>query len=210
MNALTNFQLTVKDVIPENVRKQVGRAAIETVINRIRNAEDVTDSPATPYSAHGPIYIPVARSFRGGGWKAGKAIKGVGSNSAYGYGVSRRFASTRNSAGATIDGYSRTGHSLRFENYSHFKRYLGRSGSRDLEVTGEMLRAIGITENVHASVSIGFDDLKQEMKMKGNQNRSVQWGISPNDMEKLYALLEGILDARAQSMFEQLLRKSTP
>jgi hypothetical protein len=60
VNALTNFQLTVKDVIPENVRKQVGRAAIETVINRIRNAEDVTDSPATPYSAHGPIYIPAA------------------------------------------------------------------------------------------------------------------------------------------------------
>lgn len=212
-NALTGFRIDVKDLLNQTARREIASAAISTVQSRIRNSQDITDSTATPYSQRGPIYIPVVNGLKH--WNSNNPnrgyLRGVGHNKYLRtYGVSKRYTSFAKKNGTSGDGPSRTGNSLRFKNWEHFKKYLGHSGSRDLEVTGKMLRSILVTDNQPFSVSIGFIDDKEEAKMKGNQARSPQFGFSPNDIERIYKAFDEMLDRNAKSIFEQLLRQSAP
>lgn len=197
-NSLQSFTINPKKIFTPTVSNKIGATAIEAIRSRIRDARDISDSPAAPYSPNGPIYIPVVSGHKGRdkfrGRKGGVARQGDG------YGLTRRFANKQN-AHWQSDGYSRTGNSLRFENWQHYKQYLGHRGDRDLEVSGKLLGSIVITEADATHVSIGFVDARQEAIMRGNSARSEQWGLSPEDIKIIDMIVEDIIKQRIEDIF---------
>lgn len=74
-----------------------------------------------------------------------------------------------------------SGKSIKFANRAAYKRALGKSGNRDLQVSGRMLGSIGIVSVTDNSVTIGF--LRQEEEEKGRRNQNIDpwFGLSEQD-----------------------------
>lgn len=72
-----------------------------------------------------------------------------------------------------------------------YAKQKGRSGPRDLLVTGSMLRAMIARRNGHA-VDIVFANAKEARKAFYNHQRYPWFGVSPKDRAKLASLLQRI------------------
>lgn len=93
-----------------------------------------------------------------------------------------------------------TGKSLRFANYSEYKKALGKSGLRDLELSGKMLNAIVIVKQTERSVTIGFSREGEHAKGRGNQAREEWFGLSPKDRAFILAQAQKLLPDVASRM----------
>jgi hypothetical protein len=204
MNILTQFRFP-ESFFDEAQRARIGAAGIQALQSRFDNSRDVTDGPATPYSPHGPVYLPLTHSAQ---WRRSGRVKvkvreaRLASSLRGRYSISQAQARKAFIAGQRDKAFAQAYASLyihdsmKFANYSEMKQFLGHPATPDLMLSGKMRKAITIVENIPHRVSIGFLDGEQENKMKGNQRWRDMWGWSPEDERKI------------TEQFEQELRES--
>lgn len=86
-----------------------------------------------------------------------------------------------------------SGKSVKFANYAAYKKALGKSGNRDLELSGRMLGALSIVDLTPTSVTVGFTRAEEELKAQGNQARDPWFGLSPADRSYILSVINGML-----------------
>jgi hypothetical protein len=148
---------------------------LDSMQERMTHGLNIEDKPAKPYSKRGPIYIPVT------GFVAGRTKDALN-----GRGVLTRADIRRARKQGWTDGLTATRKTMKFENYSVYKQFLGKSGARDWEVSGAMRRSIGIVSQNDTTVTIGFLNEEQAKKMAGNNRIDPVFGLSPNDRQRLH------------------------
>lgn len=200
---MITFSVKVKSVqfIPElkltpKQDRQIGKTAINSLVNRVQQDHtDVYDSQMPAYSPK-PIYVKV-------GMQGGQAVLKSGR-------ITIASLSSLRKRGVKIidirggsngkkfkNSVVRTGNSIRFPNRAAYKKFLGKSGNRDLTETGKMLGALVITSitGIYAKViTIGFKDLKQAKKAGGNAAITDWMGLSPSDQSRIFRLVNGMIE----------------
>jgi hypothetical protein len=201
--------MTVADLFnPEELAK-IGAALIQAMKARFADATDANDSEAPAYSPRGPVYLPLQNNAKNRA--AGRNLKGR-------FSLSRRAAKRgqENIAIAEVQAgqsfnlggdVSRSGNSLKFPDYSAMKQFLGKSGNRDLELSGKMLGAITVAEVGQDYVEVGFTREEERAKMQGNQRWADMWGISDKDGEHVGAVVDEIVAAKGDQLAEQIVRE---
>lgn len=196
---VTSIQRIPELTLTDKQSRLIGNTAINSVIERVQvENTDIYNKPMPAYSDR-PVYVKLGSS-------KGKAVIKSGR-------IPIASLSSLKRAGARIiDGSKsikkqgkksvvRTGNTLRFKNRSEYKKFLGKSGRRDLTDTGAMLDAIVITgiSGVYAKViTIGFKNPAQEAKARGN----VKW------IGEQWAGLTPIQQLRITSMVESMFAKN--
>jgi len=153
---------------------QVGGYAVQVIRDRVAEALNANDAPARAYSSRGPIYIPV---YGVGRTKAGKTRSKTNLGGVFGF-SKRDIKVSKQTLG-------RGRKTIRYDNYTAFKRALGKSGNRDLQLSGRMLNAIAIVEQAATAVTIGFTRQEEALKAAGNQRRDPWFAFSPRDQAKI-------------------------
>ena len=198
--ALISFSAKVTSLqrIPElkltnTQTKEIGQLAIGSLINRVQNKHtDIYDSPMPPYSNR-PVYVKLGKSRGRAVIKSGRIpITSVDSLRQAGAKIIRvKRGTDTNIRNAVLN----TGKSLKFPNRAAYKRFLGKSGLRDLTETGAMLGALMVTSTsgTYAKViTISFTDPVQERKAAGNMRWADWFGLSPSDERKIVNIVENI------------------
>lgn len=150
----------------------IGAHAIMVMRARIGQGLNLAGQSAKPYSPYGPIYVPMS------------GVKGQTKTSLKGREViTRQLRKAAKTAGTDThsSGKSRSGRSMKFANRQAYKQYLGKSGQRDLEVSGAMLRSMKVVRAGVNFCAIGFGSSLQEAKARGNQAIDQWFGLSPAD-----------------------------
>lgn len=198
--------------------RTIGEGGIQAVQERLDKALDVNDQPAAPYSERGPIYVPnfgvgtgVIGAVRGHYEKRENGSRSFVRHASAGNLVSRTktnlggvFGFTSSDRGALRKrgiASSNTAKTTKFKNYGEMKRAIGKTGKRDLELSGKMRASITVVEVGPDHVSVGFSSEEQAVKMAGNIKRCDQWGFSPNDQTRINALVETFFDQQLQQSF---------
>jgi hypothetical protein len=184
---------------------QLAGVAIDTLKNRVARRIDVNDQPMPAYSPSGPLYIPitgVGTILKEG---AKKPVARNTSTLSANYVFTKKDVNSLRKAGlVTLTGpkaktarikpphnitplghVTPSGKSIKVKNWEAYKKLLGKSGARDLEVKGHMLAAISIVDQdlSTGAVTIGFLDQLQELKAQGNSKYANWWGLSDSDSD---------------------------
>ena len=152
--------------------RQLGAYALDTVLARVGRHQNANDQPAKSYSPRGPIYVPNAGV-------QGRSKRALGGREVL---TSKDRTAIRQAGRGGLMGKTRGGKTTRFENYAAYKRALGKTGLRDLELSGRMLGSIGIVRLNANSVALGFIREAEHLKAKGNQGRDEWFALSPKDV----------------------------
>lgn len=186
--------ITVKIVRPLALRyhpptpvslRQLGAVAMDTVLNRVNRHQNADDAQAKPYSPRGPIYVANT--------SAGRTKSALGGRQVL---TPKDRSAIRTAGRGGLMGKTRGGKTTRFANYAAYKRALGKSGSRDLELSGQMLGSIGIVRQTPGNVVIGFLRESEHLKAKGNQRRDPWFALSPKDQAAVARRAAEILTPR--------------
>lgn len=94
----------------------------------------------------------------------------------------------------------RTHHSLKFQNWAAYKKALGKSGNRDLQLSGRMRNTIAIVTLTDSSVEIGFNSTQENLKALGNQAIDPWFGLSPNNKTAVVARMQQLLNQSVSTM----------
>lgn len=192
---------------------QLGGAIVERLRTRVAAFRNLNDAPAKPYSTRGPVYVPVSgvgtivRGLKGVGGKAGSTAflkKNLSPEALLKFTEKRNktslggrevftkqdIAKLKRSGvignkATALGRITPSGKSVKFANYAAYKKALGKSGNRDLELSGRMLGSLGIVQQTDTSVTIGFTRHQEERKAMGNQLRDPWFGLSPADSKYL-------------------------
>lgn len=171
-------------------RTRIGLFSIAIMQERLDRCQNLRDLPALPYSTRGPVYMPVfgkgrtQKSLKGAfGFTSGDIRKMRNRGNALIVGGRGPRAMTWAGSGIPIAG--RTSKSLKFANWGEMKRALGRSGNRDLMLSGQMRGAIAIVQNTNNMVEIGFAREEVMPRALGNQQREAWFGMSPANLGQL-------------------------
>jgi hypothetical protein len=194
VSGLTRFKAPV--FTPDQV-VAIGGFAIEAMQKRLDACQNLLDQPAKPYSTHGPIYVPISGvgTFTPKGALSGLRVKRnkttLGGREVFTHRDVQKIKSSPGiiyiEKGSTATPQAgkivvkRTRKSLKFANYSEYKKALGKSGLRDLQLSGRMRGAIMIVKQTGSSVDIGFSREEEHLKAQGNQKLEPWFGLSPND-----------------------------
>lgn len=166
--------------LTEQDRTLIGGQAIGLMFHRVRDKHTGSDdAPMKPYSPKGPVYIPVTGRGRTKTSLKGREV------------LSSRDIRKMKGAGATVQ---RTRKSVKFANYAEYKKALGKSGQRDLELSGRMLGALTITRNTPEAVELGFTREEEHRKALGNEHHTPWFGLSPKNQASLTGLVKKIFD----------------
>jgi hypothetical protein len=166
----------------------IGIQAMAVIRDRIKAGRNVSDLPAKPYSPQGPIYAAIYG--RGTITRDGVTEKRSKTGLRGRFGFSGQQLKTM---GIKVRRGRKT---ARFENYAAMKKAMGRSGRRDLSLTGRMLASLGIVQTTPTSVTIGFLEVAEERKARGNQKRDRFFGLSVTDRQKVIQFAKRILNLR--------------
>ena len=160
------------------VMRSIGATAEQSIRERIASGRNFRDAAAKPYSARGPIYVPVF-----GVDRLASGLRRTKTNLGGVFGLSRREAGlvVRSGAGERKRGAK----SVKFEDYAAFKRALGKSGRRDLELSGAMMAAFGVLEADEREVWLGFLNQRDARKAEGNERIERMIGFSPRDVDAI-------------------------
>lgn len=202
--ALVNFsvKVTSRTTIPKASLTPVqstaiGNKAITRLVNRVqRKNTGIYDEQMPPYSAR-PIYVALGKD-------RGRAVIKSGSITIKSLNALRksgaRIVSTKDASPKLLrkikgikNAVVNTGNALKFANRTAYKRFLGKSGLRDLTETGAMLDAlvvISVSGNSAKVITIGYTDPIQARKAAGNMKWADWFGLSPNDERILTAAVE--------------------
>lgn len=187
--------------LADQYMKQLGAHAIDTMTRRVGLNLGTNDSPMPQYSGHGPIYVPLTGTKKG---RTKTKLKGVEVITAQDLAKLRKSGlavpsrSRKAFSYKTYPRLSRTGNSVVFRDWEQYKQSLGKSGRRDLELSGRMLGAITIVELSDNRVVIGFTRDLEMLKAQGNDERSEWFGLSPND--------GSLVVDHAQAIWDQIVR----
>jgi len=185
---------------PEQVNT-IGTFAIKQLVKRVQKSNTgIFDEPMPPYSPK-PVYIKLGKSNGRAVIKSGN-ITIASLNSLRRAGA--RIIDTRNSGPRLRRAQSKiknavriTGSSVKFQNRAAYKRYLGKSGLRDLTETGAMLSALVVLSSTGSKtvkvIGIGFVDPVQERKAAGNMLWADWFGLSPSNQLKVTAAIEKMI-----------------
>lgn len=190
---VTSLQRIPELKLTNQQTKQIGKYAIDSLVSRVQNKHtDIYDSPMPPYTNR-PVYVKLGKSRGKIVLKSGRVpIASVDSLRQAGAKIIRvKSGTAANIRNAVIN----TGKSLKFPNRAAYKRFLGKSGLRDLTETGAMLGALMITSTsgIYAKViTISFTDPVQERKAAGNMRWADWFGLSPSDERKIVDVVENI------------------
>jgi len=156
----------------------IGGRAIDIMRRRVVSGVNLADASSKPYSTRGPIYVPVS------------GVKGQTKTSVKGREVITKALQKSAKAAGTAgfsSGTSQGGRSMKFANRAAYKQYLGKSGNRDLEVSGTMLRSMRVIRASTNYCAIGFGSTLQEAIARGNQRIDPWFGLSHNDQKQVAA-----------------------
>jgi hypothetical protein len=200
--SMLKFSVKVKSVqrIPElkltdKQSKLIGNTAIHSLIDRVQNENtDIHGRPFPEYSNR-PVYVKLGKSGGTAVIKSGRIP--IASLSALKRAGAKIIDGSKSIKKQGRKQVVRSGNSLRFANRSEYKKFLGKSGRRDLTDTGAMLDAIVVTNisGVYAKViTIGFKNPMQEAKARGNVKWiGEQWaGLSPIEQIRISRMVEDI------------------
>lgn len=185
----------------------LGNLAIKEQIKRVQTKHTgIFDEPMPAYSDK-PIYVKLSRDRGKAVLKSGNiTLKSLASLRRAGVRIidTRHAGPKLRRAQAKVKNAVRiTGESVKFPNRTAYKRYLGKSGLRDLTDTGQMLAALVIvsrTGNQYVKViSIGFTDPVQEKKAAGNMRWADWFGLSPSNEIKIAAAAEKMVAKNLKS-----------
>lgn len=210
--------------------RQLGGAMVQSMQDRLDKSLDQNDAPMPGYSPKGPIYLPVfgvgtfAPKTAAGKAAAGASgvLKRTKTNLGGAFGLTKRDIRRMAASGVLIVGKgkkgppaldtrasgkavavrSKSGKTMKFANYAEFKRAMGRSGKRDLYLSGAMRASLDVVRTSAASVEIGFRAEPQHLKGIRNQAASNWFGASPHDRKNVIAA--------AQAIFGQAVEKANP
>lgn len=166
--------------------RRLGAAAQDAVLTRVGRHQNADDQPARAYSPRGPIYVPNTGV-------QGRSKRALGGREVLS-GADRR--AIRAAGRGALIGKTRGGKTTRFENYAAYKMALGKSGQRDLELSGRMLGSVGIVRQSDKAVVLGFTREAEHLKAKGNQSRDPWFALSPKDVAAVERFAVQILDPR--------------
>ena len=167
--------------------RQIGALAVANVTSRIKRSVNVEDSAAKGYSPRGPVYLP------------NTGIRGRTKTSLRGRFVITS-ADRRKLKGAKGVHRTRSGKSTRFENYAAMKRALGKSGGRDLELSGQMLGSVAVIREEPSEITIGFTRPSESLKMEGNERWESMWGFSRRDEAAIAVRMEEFIGANLERL----------
>jgi hypothetical protein len=200
---MIKFSVKVKSVqrIPElkltdRQSRLIGTTAIQSVLSRVQSENTDLDNKPFPAYSNRPVYVRLGTSKGVAVIKSGRIPIAT-------------LSSLKNAGARIIEGGKgiksqgrktviRTGKSLRFKNRTEYKKFLGRSGRRDLFDTGAMLAAIVVTgiSGVYAKViTIGFKNPAQDAKARGNVKWiGAQWlGLTPIQQLRITDMVQALL-----------------
>jgi hypothetical protein len=191
-------------------RKQVGGLAIARIYKRV--TEQHTGSGGNsmpPYSPRGPIYVPVTgrgrtkSSFHGREVFTARDLRKMRDRGVLIIGGKRSKVQGLPGSSGLVAGRTASGKSLKFSNWAAYKQSLGKSGQRDLELSGRMLGAMTIVASAPAYIDLGFTREQEMLKAMGNQERSPWFALAPSsDVPPVTAMIEGlILDNVVKQLF---------
>lgn len=172
-------------VTPAEMRA-IGGMVIAEDRKRILAGRGSDDSPMRAYSSRGPIYIPITSRGRSKSQLGGREV------------ITPADIRKAKSLGRTA-GKSRTGRSMKFANYAAYKKWLGKPGWRNLELSGRMLNAIGIVAQRPNEVVVGFLREQEERKARGNERLARWWSPPPSTRDKVLSLVKQIFDRKLRS-----------
>lgn len=204
---------TAKFSVPEITQQQLrrfGGAAIERILDRVGRFQNALDQPAKPYSAHGPVYIPVSgvgkilkapTRYSGGSALLRKNLSpeklklfleprtkaSLGGREVFTKQDLRKLrasgviAKAGKSSPTALGAVTPSGKSVKFANYKAYKQALGKSGNRDLQLSNRMLGAMTIVQVTRNTVVIGWARDEERLIAEGNQARDPWFGLSPSD-----------------------------
>jgi hypothetical protein len=196
---VTSIQRIPELKLTDKQSRLIGNTAINSVIERVQvENTDIYNKPMPSYSER-PVYVKLGTSKGKAVIKSGRIP--IASLSALKRAGARIIDGSKSIKKQGRKSVVRSGNTLRFKNRSEYKKFLGRSGRRDLTDTGAMLDAIVITglSGVYAKViTIGFKNPLQEAKARGN----VKW------IGEQWAGLTPIQQLRITSMVENMFAKN--
>jgi len=170
-------KLEVKPVDAALLRR-IGGEAIAVQRRRIvERHQGSNDAAMKPYATRGPIYVPLTG-------------KGRSKTSLGGRQVLTPRALTAAKKEGRVAAKTPSKKSVKFENYAAYKRFLGKSGNRDLELSGDMLRGMTIVRQDANSITIGFTREDARKKAEGNEKRVPWFQLSPADQKAVIEAFE--------------------
>jgi hypothetical protein len=202
--------------------RQVGALAVLELRKRIARHINTNDAPMKPYSPRGPIYVPifgvgkitrfnkelgateeVRRTKSSLGGVQGLSHADIRKMKARGIHIvstpkriARKYPRAAKLGKKQSRQIRRTGKSMRFPNYEAYKRALGKSGRRDLELSGSMLGSIGIVGVAANQVVLGFLRQDQEKKARGNQRIEEWFALSPSNQKVVFEFTANLMNQK--------------
>jgi len=176
---IQTYQVGMK-VWPYPKKVALAAAVVTTIRMRARDRRHgVDDTPMKSYSPKGPIYVPIT------GGKTGQTKTSLGGREVVtqkDLRVMRRRAKAGQGPAVKI---SKTKKTVKFENYREYKLSLGKSGERDLELSGRMLRSIKPVRISAKEIIIGFGREEEMKKARANQKIERWFGFSQRDARQI-------------------------
>jgi len=184
----------------------LGGVAVAAIKDRVARGINLAGQPAKPYSPFGPIYVPISGvgTFVPKGKEAAvkrtkSALAGREVFTAKDVAKLRKAGLLPKRGKGAKGGFpriSRTGKSMVFADYAQRKKALGKSGKRDLELSGRMLGALSVVRARASSVEIGFTRAAENDKAAWNQAREEWFGLAPQDQATVLEAAEAIFAAK--------------
>lgn len=88
-------------------------------------------------------------------------------------------------------------------NYAKFKAKRYGSTLRDLKATGRTRRGMRTTKAGQNTATLGFVDPIALLRVKFNNKRSRQWGISPRNQQELYKAFQDLASGPVRVVLEK-------
>lgn len=170
-------RLEVKPIDAALLRRVAGEAIISTQERVQQRQLGSSDTPMRGYSLKGPIYVPITGPGRTKTSLAGRPIL-----------TPKDLRRAR--VGGIVIARTSSRKSAKFPNYAAYKKALGKTGQRDLELSGSMLRAITIVRIEKNAVVIGFTRDDERKKAEGNEKIDHWFELSPSDQARVIAVFE--------------------
>lgn len=184
-----NFSINIPQLTTVQMR-ELGEEVVQMVVDRVQRRNKDSYDRSFPAYSNRPIYVPIKG--RGASVRGRARFQNV---TAY---RNRRqeLAGSKRLRGVKLSANKKT---VKFPNRAAYKRFIGRSGNRDLTETGAMLNALGVISASNTRIVVGIKSRSLASKAAGQigpGRQPIDWlPLSPNDARKVVS--------RAKEMFNQ-------
>lgn len=161
-----------KPITGQQLRQIGGKAIGLRVAAVTQNHTGSNGAAMAPYSKRGPIYIPLTGK--------GRTKTSLGGRQVLTQADLRAARKLGRGASQTPSKKS-----VKFADWAAYKRFLGKSGNPDLQLSGAMLNAMTIVRQDQKSVTYGFTREQERQKAQGNERRRPWFALAPVEQKNL-------------------------